>query len=280
MLLANSLHFVVLVPFAVEPTRGIGAYRGASRPNKWVTSDVAAKWLRENGFSELHLSQRGGLLLEIDARDEEAALSAVADTIDRFTARVVVGSDSTFTIHEHVYVAGGTVAARTRPRRSVEVHALTRADRVYDLKPVGPIDSALDLLAHLETAAPPVAVAAGWSSIESILVGPGRQPNVAAADRLAALVACSWPRAELTDLAWAKARQKDELFCPELFKLQTNREKAARMAAEIESGRPIRLDHPSDVAALRRMKKVLSAPRAVLLDVQGHATECLRRSIA
>lgn len=260
----------VLVPFVVAPPVG------ATLPREWVNSEVAAGFLREH-FPDVRLSQRGGLLLEIEARDEEGALSAVADTIDRFSARVVVGTDGSFDVHDQVYVAGGGKSSRSRPRRSVEVHALKRADRVYDLKEVGSIDSALELLAHLETAAPPVAVAAGWSAIESILVGPGTRPNVTAADRLANLVACSWPRAELTDLAWAKARQKDDELCSRLFRQTTNRDKARCMAAELRAGKQVLFNDPSDVAAARRMAKLVANPRSVLGDVRDHATECFRR---
>jgi len=263
--------YSVLVPFAVEPSRT------ATRPTEWITSDQAALWLKANGFPDLGLSQRGGLLLQIAAWDEEGAVSIAADTLDRFRARVVVGTSSEFAVHPNVYLAGGRTAKQTRPRRHVEVHALTRADRVYDLKHVGPIDSALELLAHLDTAAPPVAVAAGWSAIESLLSGPGDKTKVVAADRLAALVACSWPRAELTDLAWAKVHQRDEPLSRELARLQTNREKAQRITAELLPGAQLSLNNPSDVAGARRMSKLLIDARPVLDDVRSHATESFRR---
>jgi len=264
-------HFRVLVPLAAVDANP------ATRPAEWIRSELAIAWLRGNGFSDLRLSQKGGLLLEIDACDEEAALSAIADTIDRFMARVVVGSASRFQFHENVYFAGGKIVRRTRPRRWVEVHALSRADAVHDLRGAGPIDSALELLAHLETAAPPVAVAAGWSAIESLLVGPGTRSNVVAGDRLASLVTCSWPRAELTDLAWGKARQKDDALCTELFRLKTNREKALRLSKELQVGNEVVLQEASDVAAAKRMSKLLADPKSVLVDVQLHVSEAFRR---
>lgn len=263
--------YEVLVLFEVEPSKK------ATRPTEWVTSAAAAAWLRTQGFVVPGLRQRGGLLLSVQARDEEGAVSAVADTVDRFIARVVVGTPAAFSVHPQIFLKGGRTANRTRPRRQVKVHALTRADRVYDLQRVGPIDSALELLSHLDTAAPPVAVAAGWSAIESLLVGPGDKANVAAADRLAALVACSWPRAEFTDLAWAKAAQGDEPLCNELFKLKTNREKAQRIADELVPGKGVALTDASDIAAARRMAKLLGNPGTVLRDVRLHATECFRR---
>jgi hypothetical protein len=263
--------YEVLVPFAVEPSRR------ATRPTEWITSGQAATWLRANGFADIGLRQRGGLLLTLEARDEEGAISMVADTVDQFRARVVVGTSSTFEVYPEIYLAGGGVAAQTRPRRHVKVHALTRADRVYDLTQVGPIDSALELLAHLDTAAPPVAVAAGWSAIESLLVGAGDKANVVAADRLAALVACSWPRAELTDIAWAKARQRDEPLCDELLRLSTNRAKARRITDELRPGARLAVNRASDVAAARRISKLLADARPVLIDVRAHATECFRR---
>jgi hypothetical protein len=263
--------YEILVLFEVAPSPK------ATRPTEWISSDAAAAWLRTKGFAGVKVRQRGGLLLEVKARDEAGAISLVADTIDRFTARVVVGTSSSFEIHPTVYVGGGSTGDRSRPRRNVKVHALTRADRVYDLQQVGPIDSALELLAHLDTAAPPVAVAAGWSAIESLLLGPGDKSNVAAADRLAGLVACSWGRAELTDLAWAKASQRDEALCDELLALSTNREKAGRIALELAQGTPLSLTSPSDAAAVRRIEKLLAEPRRVLNDVRLHASESFRR---
>jgi hypothetical protein len=159
----------------------------------------------------------------------------------------------------------------------VKVHALARADRVYDLANVGPLDSALELLSHLDTGPPAVAVAAGWSAIESLLLGPGDKANVAAADRLAALVACSWPRAELTDLAWAKVAQDDDALCREILGLPSNREKALKIIEELRSGRPVRWTNQSDVAAARRVSKAVVNRKTALYDVRAYAIEAFRR---
>jgi hypothetical protein len=251
--------------------------RKATQPDSWISSKEASTWLKTNGFAHVKLRQRGGLLITVDARDEEGAASLVIDTLDRFAARVSVGTSTPFQLHPTIFVSGGRAMSARRPRRNVEVHALTRADKVYDLHQVSRIDSSLELLSHLEEGPPAVAVAAGWSAIEALLTGPGDRSNVAAADRLAHLVACSWPRAELTDLAWAKVAQADDPLSKQLLQAGSNRERSHLLATKLGSEDSVQFDDPSHQAAARRMTKLLSAPRAVLLDVHGHAAESFRR---
>jgi hypothetical protein len=264
--------FDILVPFEVEPDRK------ATRPSEWIDSAAAADWLRTNGFGgTTSIRQRGGLVLSLEARDVEGAFMQVGDILDRFAARVAIGTSSAFRAHANVHVAGKGEFDAQRPRRRVKVHALARADQVYALSPTAPIDSALELLSHLDLGPPPVEIAAGWSAAEALLLGPGDRSNVAAADRLGALVACSWPRAELTDLAWAKIRQDDDKLSSKLAALKTNREKAERAAGELAAGSKIVLQDTSDMAAARQMSKLLGYPAAVLMDVRAHVAECFRR---
>jgi hypothetical protein len=270
LLASPQKKFEALLLFDVEPSRR------ATRPTEWIGSRDAAEWLRGNGFGNVKVRQRGGLRLEVEAVDRDAALQATADIADRFTARVAVGTSSTFSFHPDVFLAGIGSFSRVRPRRRVRVHALARADRVYELGVPGPIDSALELMSHLDVGPPAVAVAAGWSAVEALLTGPGDKTNVVAADRLAALVACSWARAELTDLAWARIRQQDDSLSRELAALSTNREKAARIATEIASGAHLDLND-SDAAAARRVGDALHDPRRVLTDIRAHATDAFRR---
>jgi hypothetical protein len=59
----------------------------------------------------------------------------------------------------------------------------------------------MELVEPLDAQPPSAAVAGGWAAIEALLTGPGdRDQRMLAGDRMAALVACSFPRAELTTL--------------------------------------------------------------------------------
>ena len=66
------------------------------------------------------------------------------------------------------------------------------------------MDAAIELLEPLASAAPPTAAAAGWAAFEALLSEPGNHGVVA--DRMGAIVACSFPRAELTVLSYQAGR--------------------------------------------------------------------------
>jgi hypothetical protein len=261
----------LFVAFEVEPR-----LRG-SRPQEWIDSSTAAKWLRD--CSHEPLQQRGGFRLRFDAKSPEEAVGRAADVIDRFAARVAVGVRSHLRFSPTAYLATGEKLALTRGRH-VEVRALERERVVGDLGGGGVVDAARELLSHLQQAPAPVAVAGGWSAIESLLRGPGdeEQPNVIAADRLAALVACSWPRAELTDLAWARIRAQDDALSATLAAAPSNREKAIRFAHELAATETNPgLKRGTDIAAQHRVRQLLANPSAHLAAISGHASESLRR---
>ena len=260
----------LFLPFEVEPR-----IRGA-KPTHWIDSKRAADWLEANGHSRLQ--QRGGFLLGFDARSPEEAVAKAADAADRFVSRVGIGVRSEARFQTIAYLNGAKTINLPRGR-SVEVRALEREEVVGELESAGVVDAAIELLSHLQHGPAPVAVAGGWSAIESLLTGPGDEgKNVAAADRLAGLVACSFPRAELTDLAWARIRAADDDLSKELDLLGTNREKAARFAEELANTvKNPGLRWGSDIAAQHRMRQLLADPCTQLADVRKHATESLRR---
>lgn len=261
----------VFMPFELEPRLQ------APRPDVWINSAEAARWLRANGHRGVR--QRGGFLLRFDAYGHEEAIGRAADIADRFLARVSVGERTFGRFAAVAYLHRGQTVSVIRGRR-VEVRVLTREEKVSELAERGQIDAALELLSHLQAGPPAVAAAAGWSAIESLLLGPGDEEarNVVAADRLAALVACSWPRAELTDLAWARIHAKDDALSRELGALETNRQRAARIWQELKSqGRIREIVHGPDIAACYRLRPLFSDPRRLLLDVRAHAAESLRR---
>lgn len=161
------------------------------------------------------------------------------------------------------------------------MRALERQDQLSDdLYAVssGPVDSALQLLSHLDASPPETAVAGGWSAIESLLTAPGdEQGNVLAADRLAALVACAWPRAELTTLAWRRIEAVDDDLSEKLKRERTNEARAELIVAEIQAGNWLKLTDPGDNTAQRRISKLLANPSAALSDVESHAAVAFRR---
>lgn len=271
-LLAQGLDtYKVMVLFERPPRKP------TAPPEEWRDASAVSTWLSERGFEPRR--QHGGLLLSIEARDSSGAAEQAADIIDRLVSR------SSVTRHKLQFspdacVEGEITAVRLVRARRAEVRALEREDKLLVMASGGPIDAAIELVSHLNTAPAPVAVAGGWSAIETLLFGPGDTDKVSTADRMGYLVACSWPRAELTTLAWARRRQtgdSPDALAEELDSYQTNRERADRILQAVVTGENLHLTGGVEGLALRRMQGLVGAPRNTLLAVQHHAAESLRR---
>jgi len=221
--------------------------------------------------------QAGGIVLPIEARDRWAAANRAFEVADRLAARVAAGTRRQLSPLDRVWV-GGHADAIPRARRGIEIGSLERDARLYVLQPNSDLDAALELVAPLDTGGMSPAVAGAWVAIESLLVVPEDRTNrVIAAERLADLVACSFPRAELTTLAYKHMQTAGDGLKADLAALTTNRDPASRLAAYLASGANLALSDSSDAAAVTRMTEVLAAPMKVLLDVQGHAARVFRR---
>lgn len=272
--------YEVLVPFLRTPA-------GKSpRPEDWLNPKRAARWLAKQGLEpdSLPAAARGALLIRVNARDAYAvnardayaAVPAAAAVADRVSARVAVGTRTDLVPLSDVFVGGIRRALVLRPGRRLDVLSLDRHKKLYDASSDTTLDSAIELVSYLDSAPGPVAVAAGWSGIEFLLRSPG-DDNVAAADRLAALVACSWPRAELTAIAAARINSVKDALSSELASMGTNRERCDRLLDELTNDPKVRVATRSDRAAVHRVKQLLTRPAAVLEDVRSNVQESLRR---
>lgn len=265
-----STQYELLAMFGVAPrTR-------ARKPPEWRDSRQVVEWLRDHGVDE-RPRQRGGLLLTLRAFDAQDAARRASAVLESFMARVAVGTRSSAVFLPDIVVAGAGAVSLSAGRR-VEVRALERESRVLDVSgEANIIDAALELLSSLESGASAPAVSGGWSAIEILLGGPGDEDKVSAADRLGTLVACSWPRAELTDLAWSWIKQSNYGLANELQGYATNRERAAAMAKAIQAGMTPPFVRASDMAAASRMAEAHASPRRLLADVKNHVAESVRR---
>ena len=136
------------------------------------------------------------------------------------------------------------------------------------------VDAAIELLEPLASSSPATAVASGWAAFEALLSEPGDHAVVA--DRMGAIVACSFPRAELTVLSYQVAKL-DPALGSRLGQCTTNRDRADVVAREIAAGALLPLSTASDRAAAERMRKVLADPYPVLRDIEGYARNTFRR---
>jgi hypothetical protein len=271
MVLRGKSSFEVMLLFEKPPSARI------ARPREWRDAAATSRWLRENDLPPER--QHGGLLIEVEAHDPGGAADQVADLVDRLLARARVGTRDTIRIKRHALLGGspGTRLDLRRVRRA-EVRALEREQRLLELRRTGPVDDALELLSHLTDAPAPVAATAGWSAAESLLSGPGDETKGVAARRLGYLVACSWPRAELTTLAWSRQRPPfDDALAEDLAACRTNRERAQLLLDKIREGDSLDLTSPRDQLAQRRIEKLIANPRPRLEAIQRRAEASLRR---
>ena len=240
----------VLVPFAALERHS------QQMPPEWLDAATATQWLSRNAPKPM-LRHNGGFLLRIEARDPWAAAEEAGDLIESMAARVAVGQPGSpsFEPHTEAVIAGLTETFPLgRPRRQVDVHSLQRQNALFSaIEPAltGRLRSAIDLVAPLETGAPGAAIAGGWAALETMLARPNAT-NMEIAEDFAVLVACSFPRAELTPLTYAYAAESDDPLSEEQRRASSNLERCRLLGSTIEQGADLRLQKPSDQAALER----------------------------
>ena len=105
----------------------------------------------------------------------------------------------------------------------------------------------------------------------------GRTSNVQAASDLAVLVACSFPRAELTPLTYAYSEDNDNVLADSLRNASSNLERCTILGTAIARDATGAFAKPSDQAAAERVGSMLTDPRAVLGRVSTYVEEALQR---
>ncbi|GAA1384675.1 hypothetical protein [Catellatospora chokoriensis] len=109
-----------------------------------------------------------------------------------------------------------------------------------------------------------------------------RSGKALAADRLGAIIACSWPRAELTALARRHRPDPADQLAEQIALCTTNRERARVVATALANGTTLQLGQggyrsDSDVAAMCRMQKVLTNPLRELNEAAATFRIAMRR---
>jgi hypothetical protein len=243
----------------------------------------ASKWLQDNGPPDgIAIRHNGAFLYSIEARDPWRAVEMAIDIVQSLGARVVVGlpGQAELQVGDVAIVAGSPRQySLGRPRRQVDVHAMSREGVLYDTSHpgvAGRIRAALNLLAPLESGAPESAVAGGWAAIEALLKRNDVMPTNSATE-MGALVACSLPRAELTTLAYAYSKEYADSLANDIKSAASNQERCNHLLAAIRQGSAISLHKASDSAALARIEEIVSDPGQVLGRVQGYVSETFTR---
>jgi hypothetical protein len=271
--------FEVLVPFVSVPDHQTLA---AHLP-EWHTPTRAAAWFTQNKIDKLP-RHNGAFLYTFAVKDAVAAARAAGAKVRRLEARrsYARGSKQLQPVGR-VWVAGHpNPLPLLPPERGANVLSLESNKTMYLVNQSDQLDEALELAAPLNAGPTASAAAGAWAAIESLLFHPGDQTDVeegraVAADRLAAVVTCSWPRAELTALSYRHKPTTPDATSDALCACQTNMERSEVVARALSAGAPLALHSPADVAAAERMRAVLAAPYQQLGDVRCIAQNVLRR---
>ena len=247
-------------------------------PTDWRAAPEVSQWLRSNGFDVAGVRQSGGFLFKITALDVSAAVSRATEILDQLSARMAVGTKHELALLEHVWVKGDGKSHRVnRVRRGVWVEALERENQLYDAGSSGGIHAAIQLLAHLQFSSSGAAVAGGWAAIEALLSEP--DDRAGASERLAILVACSFPRAELTRLSYALSLGGASISA-EIRKASKNQERCDIVADAIAEGRiDLSALTPTDRAAVTRMSELLTDVGSALGAVSRVRVNCVSTSV-
>jgi len=245
----------------------------------WMSGRDVVTWLRTRGHDTNGLRVHGGLLYSIPARDSFAAAEVVRERVDQLLARAALGTNKPVHVVDRIWIEGCSAAfAVARPPRGVAVHSLEREGLVIERPSHEKTESAIELLGVMNSGPPGAAVASGWAAIESLLLGAGEGvERVAAADRMADVVSCSFPRAELTTLGYRHSENSADELAVAIRGATDNRDRARLVAKHLIAGHRLSLRSIADVAAEERLLSILKNPAKGVSDVRNHIQQAARR---
>jgi hypothetical protein len=244
-------------------------------PSSWLQGPAIPNWLRAHGFDTVGVRIHAAIVLKVTARDVIGAAQAARSESDRYAARTLLATGRALNRIDKLWVAGDAAPVDLdHDRRGVEVKELYREDRIFSADADKSVDAALELLSHLDSSSPAAAVAGGWGAIEGLLAPS--DDRSAAADNLASLVTCSFPRAELTILAHILQRDFPSSY-PALQGAVSNRDRSRIIGDMIINGRMPLLQGLSDQAAVTRMQKLFLNPKVGLETIRDVISDSFHR---
>lgn len=256
---------------------------GTSTGTRWMDGRTAANWLTVNAPGGETRRHNGGFVYSVEARDPWAAVDVALELFNRTAARVRVAQAANDELRPDgwVRVAGldrSDFEARS-PRRQVEIGSLKRLGVLYNVDRVNrsPIDDALELASYMEGTGTGAAVTGGWAAVEGLLIRPSEGSHYLAADRLAVLIACSTPRAELTPLSYGHQNNASDDLAVKLKAAGSNRERVQLVEERLRQTQKLEVQTPEDAAALDRIVAMINDPAGELRRIATYVTESLRR---
>ena len=213
----------------------------------------------------------GAFCFAVEARDPLAAADQARELAERFLARDAFGADKRSLLLLDVVYADGVDGPLplARPSRHGRIPSLHHEAQLYTvIAERSRLDAALELAAPLNHGPIAPAVSGAWAAVESLLFSAADHTDdrgrVVVASRLARLVACSWPRAELTALSYRLETSADRVLQERLRLAGSNQARAAAVEEALNAGTPAVARaggrHASDARALERMQRLAADP--------------------
>lgn len=257
------------------------------KQENWVSHAETKHRLENAGVEVSELNFVGSLWFKVPALDERSAAEEVEERLQRVVVRSSFRRGSgRIEFGSNFYTRQGPMRF-SQARRGIEMPNLTQA--VYappsDDAIAAALDDALQLASPILSARSTSAVAGAWAAIESLLVTGHDSSDrligrAIAADRASTVVTASWPRAELTRLAYrvlgnssTNPALKGELEVTKSAKLLL----ANTVLTWIERGTPFHFKDARDRCAELRMQALVRNPYAVLGRVKRYTTSSFRR---
>ncbi|GAA3441646.1 integrase [Planomonospora venezuelensis] len=259
----------------------------------WRTADETQALIAGTGLKPPeHIV--GSLTFTVKVRDSARAVEVASDLVERMQARARFAASGPMSPLGDAYVTGeAKPVPLLLPARGAQVLSLAAERQLYvvgaEVQHSGEqtgsaVDDALEIASALNHGPLAPALAGGWAALESLLTearDPDEREKVVAAARAAALVACSWPRAELTALSYRIREVTGDDLTGRLAACGSNRERAAVVSAELRGRGALPLLRSwrtgSDVASVLRMRELFADEQRVLERVRFYVEVSLRR---
>ncbi|MEC4765141.1 integrase [Mycobacterium sherrisii] len=234
----------------------------------WMTARETADWKRRHAPEAKPARHQGSFLLEITARDVNAAADAARDVIAHLKTKFQLGSRNSIGILPTMWSMQRRTGFPTlATNRMINLASFDRLGRLQDLTTADYLANTLALVEPLQTAAPHIAVISGWSAIESLLVGPADIDDIVAARRFSLIIAASLMRAEFTWLAKTYTDENDDDDARALDACETNIERAKRFQVLAFARPNLALANVTDNLALQRVRPALQNPRREITNI-------------
>ena len=272
--------FEVLVPFSALPRPVIDV-----AGDRYRTAEETEALLEQRGAEAPPGGGRrgaGSLTFTVTAREPWSAVAATDIDVRRLTARVVIGLRAESVTPQGYALVLDSVKSRWRTLKSrqkeVVVSGIARQNLLLPAARVETnheLDDAVELLAAVETSTSWASVAAIWAAVEGLLAR-GPDTGADAADRMAAVVAGAYVRAELVYLATVIKELDGDIAD---FLKDEDRpfgKRLDRLFDAICQKQTLPDLRVEDVAAIMRLQAIFDAPE-VLGRVQGYLSSAFRR---